>query len=632
MDAMFQWHRYISECFHQGILPLWCPYSRLGYPFFGDPQSGLYYPVTLLFALLYKYNVFTANAEFSIHLIIASTGMYKLLKVLKYDELPAVTFGIVYALSGIFVSNAMHYTLFVSAAWTPWFFLAQLNIERKGDTASLMQAILLTALMICGGYIALAIINCYIALFYHLLRLLKSNTRAIYFKRLTLYNLGVLLLTFTYFAVFIINMEYIDRGNGVSLVGANFNAFTLKSFISFVFPLFTTNLNLNFGNDISMRNIYFGFLLLPFTGYYLIKYSSPFEKVISFIGILFLLISLGDLIPLRTWLYNFVPLMNTFRFASIFRFIAELCFIILACGTFEWITNNWKQQLSIVKRGYIVYAILLIIMITSAIIFNPQIIFAPIFSADKWDNFYQSNIWNLIFNQSAIHLSLLLILIGFAFFNKLKPSVFAMLIIADVLSASLLNQFSTVCLNKKTTELQIAINQYPAGFPIPGNEIIGSQSETGTDDIASPIWHNAGFIKKQITFNGNNSFNLKTYNNIADKNIFEATAYPFATMRDSASLFQCTSFSPNKFTFSLINNRADTLKLMQMNYPFWNIKVDGKRADKINSELLQVKVDSGKHIVSFSFENKWIKWLLYLNLFLWSSFIIATISSSIKRF
>jgi hypothetical protein len=633
MDAIFQWHKYISECFHQDILPLWSPYSRLGYPFFGDPQNGFYYPITWLFTSLFNYNVYTANAELVIHSVIASIGMFHLLKKLQYSEIGAITFGIIYSLCGVFISHAMHFTLFVSAAYTPWFFLTQINLARKNNIKAAIQASFVAGLMLCGGYIPLSIINGYLALGFHGYHFLNCSNKASYVKSLLGFGVGLFALSFTCFGMFLSIFPYIDRSSGVSLESANANAFTLKSYISFILPLVSTSSSIDFQTDISMRNTYFGFLMLPFMLLYLFKSAKKQERWLFIIGIIFLIISLGNLTPLRTWLYQFVPLMNMFRFASIFRFTAVFLFIIVSCGTFDWLIKNWSNQPAAIKTIATIYLCLMLSIIAAALISNNELTLAPMINPSKWESFYESGIWNLAFNQSLIHAILLSLFIAMLFTKKLHAKYLSMLLIIDICAASLLNQFSTSCMNKKNGELQVAIDQYPKSFPIPNNDLINTQSEIGSSDIAPPIWHNAGFIKKQITYDGNNSFNLKSYNTIFDANIFETTAFPFVSMSDSISKATCNFFSPNHFKFSISSEKKDTLKLMQMDFPLWVALIDGKTVKKVPGELIQVAVEPGKHEVELHFGSKTVYRLLYINFIIWGCFSAAIAYFSLsKRF
>jgi hypothetical protein len=633
MDAIFQWHKYISECFHQGILPLWSPYSRLGYPFFGDPQNGLYYPITWLFALFFKYNVYTANAELVIHSVIASIGMFHLLKKLQYSEIGAITFGIVYSLSGIFISHAMHFTLFVSAAYTPWFFLTQINLAQRNNIKAAIHASFVAGLMLCGGYIPMSIINGYLAIGFHGFRFFESKKKGTYIARMLGFGAGLLTLSFTCFFLFLSVFPNMDRSNGVSLELANANAFTLKSFISFIFPLLSTYPLIDFGTDISMRNAYIGFLLLPFILLHIFRYAKRFEKAVFMVGVFCLLISMGSFTPLRKWIYDYIPLMNMFRFASIFRFTTVFLFTIAACGTFDWLVKNRSANLKTLKAISVAYILIFVTLIIVVIFHYTELSFAPIFYPEKWDKFYESSIWNLVFNQSLFHFILLLTFIFLLFSGKINSRYLSLLLIIDICAASLLNQFSTACMNKKNSELQSAINQYPNSFPIPGNDLINTQSEIGSADIAPPIWHNAGFIKKQITFDGFNSVNLKSYNSILDKDIYAATAFPFASMRDSFSKVNCSHFSPNHFKFLVSAQSADTLKLMQMNFPLWTALVNGKKVAILNSELIKIAIEQGTHQIAFEFGSKKIRWLLYFNFIIWGIFGAATAFFSLsKRF
>jgi hypothetical protein len=75
----------------------------------------------------------------------------------------------------------------------------------------------------------------------------------------------------------------------------------------------------------------------------------------------------------------------------------------------------------------------------------------------------------------------------------------------------------TIISGQKLDLVQSRIDKYPTGFPIPDNVSITSYSQWNDSSIAPPIWQNGGFIKKQISYEGYNGFNLKNYNEIINQ-------------------------------------------------------------------------------------------------------------------
>jgi uncharacterized membrane protein YciS (DUF1049 family) len=68
-----------------------------------------------------------------------------------------------------------------------------------------------------------------------------------------------------------------------------------------------------------MRNGYFG--LLPLLFFILgIFAKKPQEiSILFYFGIFSLLASVGEYLPVRAFLFHYVPMMNVFRFPSVFR-------------------------------------------------------------------------------------------------------------------------------------------------------------------------------------------------------------------------------------------------------------------------------------------------------------------------
>lgn len=103
-----------------GVIPLWSPTILSGYPFFGNPLAGLWYPLgwlALFFPLPFGFNLMII-----IHLLIGGIGMYKLLSREGVNRSGALFTGIAFAALPKFYAHygAGHLTLLYAIPLTPW--------------------------------------------------------------------------------------------------------------------------------------------------------------------------------------------------------------------------------------------------------------------------------------------------------------------------------------------------------------------------------------------------------------------------------------------------------------------------------------------------------------------------------
>jgi hypothetical protein len=101
-------------------IPLWNPLIMSGYPFAGDPLSGLWYPpgwFALLFPLPFGINLITA-----LHIGAGSIGLFKLLRKLSVRHEIAFIFGLTFALLPKIYAHygAGHITYLYAVCLTPW--------------------------------------------------------------------------------------------------------------------------------------------------------------------------------------------------------------------------------------------------------------------------------------------------------------------------------------------------------------------------------------------------------------------------------------------------------------------------------------------------------------------------------
>ncbi len=129
-----------------GRLPLWNPHVFMGYPFFADPQSRVFYPISLLLSLGDPERAL--GFDVAIHLGIALMGMYAFLTSLGASKPGAVLGALTFGFSSFFFTRMGHPTFVATASWIPWQFFGFHLAPRR----CMGKAVLLGALVL--GYLA----------------------------------------------------------------------------------------------------------------------------------------------------------------------------------------------------------------------------------------------------------------------------------------------------------------------------------------------------------------------------------------------------------------------------------------------------------------------------------------------
>ena len=325
----------IGECLQNNVFPVWNPYTNLGYPIHTDPQSGALYPFVWILGYFFGYNSYTLHLEHSIHLIFAFIGMYYLGQQIGIQKKYALLIGIVYACCGFFVGNATHLTWIISATWLPFVLLYYYRLVLYNHWKSAVSLALVLFLMLTGGYPAFMITVSYFLLIVFFVTVVKKWRlgEMVWIKKFVLNNsLFFILFLFqsAVFLVYFIEMTpLLNRVGGLSLSDSQVIPFSLPSFISFILPFVAGGNNEFFQTDLTMANAYFGLIGLAMLLFSFFNRPDKKEKYLIILGFIFLLTAIGDAFYFRAFLYHYVPLMDTYRYPSLFRIFTLICFVLL---------------------------------------------------------------------------------------------------------------------------------------------------------------------------------------------------------------------------------------------------------------------------------------------------------------
>jgi hypothetical protein len=161
VSFLYPLYHFAARSLRHGIIPLWNPHLYGGAPFVADNQSGFFYPVNLLFFLLFPevtYSTMELLAVF--HFFLAGAFMYVCLRSLKPERVrdsgpnletrnpkpethhrlsrpAALAAAIAFMFSDLFVTHFGNLNMIAVAAWLPIIFLCyhRALVERRPGMA-----------------------------------------------------------------------------------------------------------------------------------------------------------------------------------------------------------------------------------------------------------------------------------------------------------------------------------------------------------------------------------------------------------------------------------------------------------------------------------------------------------------
>ena len=664
IDAYLPWRFYIGECLQHGKFPFWNPYQDLGYPIHADPSSGTWYPIVWIIGYLFGYNVYTIGIEMCVHVFIAAIGFYKLSKTLKLSDSAAFIAAISYMLCGVFIGNAQHITFIISACWIPFILNYYIKLGQEKIFLNSIKAALPLFMLITGGYPALTIILFYLLLlifFYYTITFLKENKKTLlqFFARNTLFFICTILLSAGMLLSIYQVAPYLSRVNGFTLVQALFCPFSPKASLSFLLP-FATLKNLEFfDSDLSMTNGYFGILMFLFFLFSLFIKKPAIYKLLLGFAIFSLLASFGKYLPVREFLFQYVPMMNLFRFPSAFRLFTIIGFVLLAA---YWLDYFIKNDVETNRKKLKLALILLISVFIGSVLLARSTGYLTLKEFIKNDVFVFSKTSTLA--QHIAFQGIIQSLFVTAFFIviwKVKEKkrfiqlTMAIIVIELIFNAQLNMPYTAYYKEFNAQEANQHIKKYPSGFP-PLPDIPIAAVNPG-EVYFGPFWKNVNIFQKQVSSEGFNSFvftghqifrddtpqlykeiiknkivflsdsiidekgieKFRTDSSFTSKTLFfnskEFKQLKSNTLKhivgDTAHL---DYFAPDSFIVNTSTQQIQVLTLLQNNYTGWKAFVNDQPIPiyTSNKSLISIVLPAGSNKISFVYSNIGIKIALWV--------------------
>lgn len=656
IDCYYPWRFHIGECLQNGIFPYWNPYQDLGYPIHADPSSGAWYPLVWLLGSTVGYTVYTIGFEFFFHVFLGGVGMFILARTLKIHSRIAFIAAVSYMLCGIFVGNAQHLTYVVSAAWIPFVLNFYFKMIHDPNGRNAVFAGFFLFLMMTGGYPAFVIILFYFMLitaFINFWKAWKSEKFRGILKILRVHMIFVfsalLLASGILISVWQVS-PYLSRLEGFSIEQVLYSPFGPKAFLSLVAPFSTVKFPEFFGGDISMNNGYFGIIMLIFFGAGLLTVKSFEFKLLFFLALFSLTAAVGDALPVREFLFRYVPMMGVFRFPSVFRLFFILPFILLAANFLNQMLLK-EKPLSFRKWRFPLLGIITLFLGIILILRGKTSLWIPQFlKTVVLDQSEESIIQQHIAFQLLIQVVLLtcfLIVIWRIRNWKHQLKWITGIVVVDLLISTQLNAPYTVYYPQiSSKQAHNAVASYPKGFPELSNISIAESNNLPSP--GTPYWQNYHCFMKQVTAEGFNSFSFGSYEDLESQYPFiyaefqknhllllsdqvyldqemiktdQDSSYRsdmlFFDRADRAALIKqelhhdnsdtamIRSYSANHFEIKALTKNSQLLTLFQKYYDGWEARLDGKKVPvyKSNMNFMTVVLPAGAHKIEFTYRN-----------------------------
>ncbi|MFN2433171.1 MAG: hypothetical protein ABR599_10230 [Gemmatimonadota bacterium] len=144
----------LVELWRAGELPLWDPYLRNGLPFLANPQTGVFYPPSLL---LVAFGLDPGLQLFILlHLAAAGLGCHLFLRAAGFRPISSLFGAIGFGLGGFLASLINVLNNLQAAAWLPWILLFALRLRRSPTRGSVLGLVAAVLLALLGGELQLA--------------------------------------------------------------------------------------------------------------------------------------------------------------------------------------------------------------------------------------------------------------------------------------------------------------------------------------------------------------------------------------------------------------------------------------------------------------------------------------------
>ncbi|MCB0689176.1 MAG: YfhO family protein, partial [Saprospiraceae bacterium] len=585
-----------------------------------------WYPIAHFVSLFKPYDLYSLNIEYILHLLIASYGFYRLARSLGITHQGGLWGALVFPLTGFFLSNSQHTGWIAAGAWFPHLLASFIHWLKDQNLPNSLGLLLISFLMVSGGYIAYTIISAYVLFFLwfrHLAGLWrnKENTsRFIWYSARTAFALTIT-LSLLIVAMWMLK-DQIDRGSGLEGEALLKGSLYFKHLVTLVAPFSTLKGTFDFWHgDQALVNIYVSIPALILLIISIRKIDQSFYRFWWIIVLLSLSLALAVELPLRKW-FNVLPLFNLFRLPSLFRYYTILAMVLIAAkmiGDHPYPNIDTSRFRRLFLKISSLFLVLIIACAIILIIRRPEALFHLL-------KLEIGSISEAMIFQLAIHSFLMIGFLVGAWLLRKRLAFYKLLLLytaIDLILAFQLNIHTSVLSEAPLSQMQPCIEQMPQGYPAPSPwDVLGSNDDQSLQ--VGAIYRNTNTFFKRIGWNGYTPFQYQKYIEFEKTPFFnKALGLPAIfltqslTHSDSVGCFisvpllnptdeqlAIKNFTPNSITAVVYTALPYGLVYNQNFAKGWKATVDGHHTQllPVDHSLMGLRLSPGTHEVTFYYD------------------------------
>ncbi len=355
----------VAEQVISGKIPFWNPYIFTGEPLLANPQSSVFYPLSVFFYVLPLSQAF--NIFEMLHIVAGGVFFFLLLKHYKRSHTAALSGAVTYCFSSFLLYKipAGHPAALSGYIWLPILILFSENLSNNQEPVAMIFLALTLVFQFLSGHAFPLFIGIVFLVVYVLFKRFAGYK---YFA--TAAVLALLLSSIQLLPSYELS-KAAENGNLAGLVG-NYSI-SLKNLINFVLPDYYGNIidktfvyPLNPSYFFERHCMYIGLipLLLAIAGFFLsLKRGKYFYPALFVIGIA---LAIGFQNPVYKILYDHLPGLDLLRVPARFIYLSITSLIILFAFA-------WDRYIG--KFGALVKAILILLIFTDLFVWGNRFIY-----------------------------------------------------------------------------------------------------------------------------------------------------------------------------------------------------------------------------------------------------------------
>ena len=444
IDLFAPYYMLAGDFARNGAFLIWNPFTLGGSPDYLEPQLGAFSPLVVSFGFIFGGTRLSFELYWLAIWLLGGVGVLALARHLRAPSWGGFLAAAAFSFSGFYTGNAEHTALLYTVSLLPWIVW---RVDVAMSARSLRPAVeagALFGLSGLGGYPALVFLNGCFAFLWSVGRVVWPDEAprapaAPLFNQVThlatvyviVVVLGAAVMSPTYVPLFIEGPDVSDRAGPMKRDDAvGNNALHPAAVVTLSSPVLALA-NLYDYTDISMRSVYVGILIPVFAAFALVsRRRSVFRWWLLALALLFLASAMGRALPLRDWLYDWIPPTRYFRQAALFRCYTIFALTVLAIlGMRDLASSNapdskaWRQF----AITTVCVAAVALATYTSVILFLRDGPALPLV-ASRWHAY---GLWILLCTVALVGLQ-----VDGARWRAVVPVAFVVLAVGDALSTS----------------------------------------------------------------------------------------------------------------------------------------------------------------------------------------------------